>query len=134
MYEKSESELNNKLKTIIVINVDYLSDYKCREHRDEIEEHYKNLLESLMLIIDHFYYLFKEAEFKAFLAVAYDFKAQISHNLANFSNKLQEYRNNSNKTIKMLEARSKQNKEAYQELTQKLKKLLATLSSERAIL
>lgn len=61
VYEKSESELNNKLKTIIVINVDYLSDYKCREYRDEIEEHYKNLLESLMLIIDHFYYLFKES-------------------------------------------------------------------------
>lgn len=34
VYEKSESELNNKLKTIIVINVDYLSDYKCREYRD----------------------------------------------------------------------------------------------------
>lgn len=82
-----------------------------------------------MLIIDHFYYLFKESEFNAFLAVAYDFKAQINHNLLNFNNKLQEYRNNSNKTIKMLEVKSKENKEVYQELTQKLKKLLATLNS-----
>lgn len=61
--------------------------------------------------------------------MAYDFKSQINHNLLNFSNKLQEYRNNSNKTIKMLEIKSKENKEIYQVLTQKLKKLLATLNS-----
>ena len=110
IYEKSESELNMRLKTIISINVDYLNDYKCREYKQSIEENYKNLVECIMMIINELRPLSKGLQMKHYLGIAFSFKQHIQQNFRTFDVKVLEYRNISIKTIRLLQANSKSNK------------------------